>query len=162
MLDGATKSWEVATDVNYAHWKNCDAKVKKGLAHRDSVGYYWKVGTTSGGDTITIQVSRKYIQRNADGYAVPDANGNIVYLSVVDRTGNETGKDVILKKLQMVREWLAVNFNYDIDKVRDAVQKKQYLYDDKGYMVKDSRGQSANVLSAISVTLAGIVTCVRL
>jgi hypothetical protein len=96
---------------------------------------------------ITIQVYRKYIQRNADGYAVPDANGNIVYLSVVDRTGNETGKDVILKKLQMVREWLAVNFNYDIDKVRDAVQKKQYLYDDQGYMVKDSRGRPINLLT---------------
>ena len=147
MLDGATKSWEVATDVNYDYWKSIDAKVKRGQAHRDSVGYYYKDGTTSGGNVITIQVYRKYIQRNADGFAVPDANGNIVYLSVVDRTGNETGKDVILKKLQMVREWLAVNFNYDIDKVRDAVQKKQYLYDDKGYMVKDSRGRPINLLT---------------
>jgi substrate import-associated zinc metallohydrolase lipoprotein len=147
MLDGATKSWEVATDVNYDYWKSIDAKVKRGQAHRDSVGYYYKDGTTSGGNVITIQVYRKYIQRNADGYAVPDANGNIVYLSVVDRTGNETGKDVILKKLQMVREWLAVNFNYDIDKVRDAVQKKQYLYDDKGYMVKDDQGRPINLLT---------------
>jgi hypothetical protein len=47
----------------------------------------------------------------------------------------------------MVREWLAVNFNYDIDKVRDAVQKKQYLYDDKGYMVKDSNGRPINLLT---------------
>ena len=147
MLDGATKSWEVATDVNYDYWKSIDAKVKRGQAHRDSVGYYYKDGTTSGGNVITIQVYRKYIQRNADGFAVPDANGNIVYLSVVDRTGNETGKDVILKKLQMVREWLAVNFNYDIDKVRDAVQKKQYLYDDQGYMVKDDQGRPINLLT---------------
>jgi substrate import-associated zinc metallohydrolase lipoprotein len=149
MLDGATKSWELSTDVNYKHWKACDAKVKAGLAHRDSVGYYWKVGTTSGGDTITIQAYRKYIQRNAEGYAVPDANGKIVYLSVVDRSGTETGKDVILKKLQMCREWLKTNFNYDIDKVRDAVQKKQYLYDDKGYLVKDSKGRPINKLTYV-------------
>ena len=149
MLDGAKNSWELSTDVNYKHWKACDAKVKAGVAHRDSVGYYWKVGTTSGGDTVTIQAYRKYIQRNAEGYAVPDANGKIVYLSVVDKSGTETGKDVILKKLQMCREWLKTNFNYDIDKVRDAVQKKQYLYDDKGYLVKDSKGRPINKLTYV-------------
>lgn len=147
MLDGATKSWELSTDVKYAHWKACDAKVKRGQAHRDSVGYFWAVGTTSGGDTITAQVYRKYIQRNADGYAVPDADGKIVYLSVVDKAGNETGKDVIVKKLQMAREWLAANFNYDIDKVRDAVQKKQYLHDAKGNLVKDANGRPINLLT---------------
>ena len=147
MLDGATKSWELSTDVKYAHWKACDSKVKRGLAHRDSVGYFWKVGTTSGGDTITAQVYRKYIQRNADGFAVPDANGKIVYLSVVDKSGGETGKDVILKKLQMAREWLEANFSYNIDKVRDAVQKKQYLYDEKGYLVKDAKGRPINLLT---------------
>lgn len=147
MLDGATKSWEVATDVNYDYWKSIDAKVKRGQAHRDSVGYYLKDGTTSGGKVITIQVYRKYIQRNAEGYAVPDANGKIVYLSVVDIAGNETGKDIILKKLQMCREWLKTNFNYDIDKVRDAVQKKQYLHDNHGYLVKDAQGRPINLLT---------------
>lgn len=147
MLDGATKSWEVATDVNYAYWQSLDEKVKAGKAHRDSVGYYLKDGTTSGGQVITIQVYRKYIQRNAEGYAVPDANGKIVYLSVVDIAGNETGKDIILKKLQMCREWLKTNFNYDIDKVRDAVQKKQYLHDSHGYLVKDAQGRPINLLT---------------
>ena len=147
MLDGASKSWEVATDVNYAYWQSLDEKVKAGKAHRDSVGYYLKDGTTSGGQVITIQVYRKYIQRNAEGYAVPDANGKIVYLSVVDIAGNETGKDIILKKLQMCREWLKTNFNYDIDKVRDAVQKKQYLHDNHGYLVKDAQGRPINLLT---------------
>lgn len=147
MLDAAKNSWEVATDVDYAHWKMCDRKVKNGTAHRDSVGYYLRVGTVSGGDTVTIQAYRKYIQRNADGYAVPDGDGKIVYLSVVDKTGNETGRDVIIKKLQMAREWLKTNFDFDIDKVRDAVQKKQYLYDNNGNLVKDANGRPINMLT---------------
>ena len=147
MLDGASKSWEVATDVDFDYWQSLDAKVRRGQAHRDSVGYYLKDGTKSGGKVITIQVYRKYIQRDAAGYAVPDGDGKIVYLSVVDKTGTETGKDVILKKLQMCREWLKANFNYDLDAVRNAVQKKQYLYDEKGYLVRDANGRPINLLT---------------
>ena len=91
-------------DVDYDHWVKCDAKCKQGKANRDSVGYYFKDGTTSGGKVITCQVVRKYIQRDVNGYAVPDANGNIVYLSIVDKTGVETGREIILKKLEMCRE----------------------------------------------------------
>ena len=149
MLDGAKNSWEIATDVNYKYWKQIKRKVDMGTAHRDSVGYFHRVGSTSAGDTITIQVYRKYIQRNAEGYAETDANGKIIYLSVVDVTGKETGKDIILKKLQMTREWLKTNFNYDIDKVRDAVQKRQYLYDKNGYLVKDAKGRPVNLLTYI-------------
>ena len=146
MLEGATKSWELAMDVDYDHWVRCDAKCKRGEANRDSVGYYFKDGTTSGGKVITCQVVRKYIQRDVNGYAVPDANGNIVYLSIVDKNGNETGREVILKKLEMCREWLKTNFNYDIDAVRYAVQHKQYIYDENDHLVLDSKGRPINAL----------------
>ena len=149
MLEGATKSWELAMDVDYDHWVRCDAKCKRGEANRDSVGYYFKDGTTSGGKVITCQVVRKYIQRDVNGYAVPDANGNIVYLSIVDKNGNETGREVILKKLEMCREWLKTNFNYDIDTVRYAVQHKQYIYDENDHLVLDSKGRPINALTYV-------------
>jgi hypothetical protein len=149
MLEGATKSWELAMDVDYDHWVRCDAKCKRGEANRDSVGYYFKDGTTSGGKVITCQVVRKYIQRDVNGYAVPDANGNIVYLSIVDKTGVETGREVILKKLEMCREWLKTNFNYDIDAVRYAVQHKQYIYDENDHLVLDSKGRPINALTYV-------------
>ena len=149
MLEGATKSWELAMDVDYDHWVRCDAKCKRGEANRDSVGYYFKDGTTSGGKVITCQVVRKYIQRDVNGYAVPDANGNIVYLSIVDKNGNETGREVILKKLEMCREWLKTNFNYDIDAVRYAVQHKQYIYDENDHLVLDSKGRPINALTYV-------------
>ena len=149
MLEGATKSWELAMDVDYDHWVRCDAKCKRGEANRDSVGYYFKDGTISGGQVITCQVVRKYIQRDVNGYAVPDANGNIVYLSIVDKTGVETGREVILKKLEMCREWLKTNFNYDIDAVRYAVQHKQYIYDENDHLVLDSKGRPINALTYV-------------
>jgi len=149
MLEGATKSWELAMDVDYDHWVRCDAKCKRGEANRDSVGYYFKDGTISGGKVITCQVVRKYIQRDVNGYAVPDANGNIVYLSIVDKTGVETGREVILKKLEMCREWLKTNFNYDIDAVRYAVQHKQYIYDENDHLVLDSKGRPINALTYV-------------
>ncbi len=147
MLDGATKSWEISTNVKYKYWKTLKKKVENGLAHRDSVGYFHKVGSIEGEDTVTIQVYRKYIQRNADDYAEVDANGKIIYLSIVDITGKQTGKDVILQKLQMCREWLKTNFNYDIDAVREEVQRRQYLHNDKGYLVKDEKGKPINMLT---------------
>ena len=149
MLDGATRSWELATDVDYDHWQRINAKCLQGKAHRDSVGYYFKDGTTSGGKVITCQVVRKYIQRNADGYAVPDANGNIVYLSIVDKNNVETGREIILKKLEMCREWLKTNFNYDIDAVRYAVQHKQYIYDANDHLVLDAKGRPVNALTYV-------------
>ena len=149
MLEGATKSWELAMDVDYDHWVKCDEKCKQGKANRDSVGYYFKDGTISGGQVITCQVVRKYIQRDVNGYAVHDANGNIVYLSIVDKTGVETGREVILKKLEMCREWLKTNFNYDIDAVRYAVQHKQYIYDENDHLVLDSKGRPINALTYV-------------
>lgn len=147
MLEGATKSWELAMDVDYDHWVKINALCERGRANRDSVGYYYKDGSTSGGKVITCQVVRKYIQRDANGYAVPDANGNIVYLSIVDKNNVETGREVILKKLSMVREWLKTNFDYDLDKVRYEVQHRQYLYDENDNLVLDERKRPVNLLT---------------
>ena len=109
MLNGATKSWELATDVpaeRFASYfvngtTSVDAdpttwRLKPGI-HRDSVGYWHRNGTTSGDVVATYQVVRKYIQRDASGYAVPDAEGNIVYLSIVDKTNQEIAKTDFLE-----------------------------------------------------------------
>ena len=161
MLNGATKSWELATDVpaeRFASYfvngtTSVDAdpttwRLKPGI-HRDSVGYWHRNGTTSGDVVATYQVVRKYIQRDASGYAVPDAEGNIVYLSIVDKTNQENGRDVILKKLQMTREWLMERFNYDLDAVRYEVQRRQYMHDDNDKLMLDEEGKPVNKLTYV-------------
>lgn len=159
MLDGASKSWELATDVNAARFASyfiggttsssanpTSWQLKPGI-NRDSVGYWYRNGTTSGSEAVTYQVVRKYIQRDADGFAVPDGNGDIVYLSVVDKNNQETGREVILKKLEMTREWLKTRFNYDLDAVRYEVQRRQYMHDENDNLMLDAQGNPVNRLT---------------
>ena len=44
----------------------------------------------------------------------------------------------------MVKAWLKENFNYDIEKVRMGVQRKQWLTDENGDFVFDSKGRFIN------------------
>lgn len=144
MLNTADYEWEEAKDVDADYWDALDALCKSGRANRDSVGYYVETSSTAGGKAATYKVQRKLIQRDADGkYAVPDENGNIVYLN----TSGVNGKSLIERKLEMVREWLSTNFNYDLDAVRMMVQRRQWVTDDQGEFIFDSNGNFINNLT---------------
>ena len=78
MLETGKYQWEYVTDVDAAYWNKLDGLVKQGKANRDSVGYFVRSTSTSGGEDATYGIQRKVIQRDADNkYAVPDENGNI-------------------------------------------------------------------------------------
>lgn len=142
MLKGAEYSWEIATDVNAEHWNKINLQVARGLANRDTVGYYLRDGTTSGGVAVTYQVYRKYVQRDSAGYAVPGADGRIVYLHQTD----QDGRAIILKKLDMCKDWLRTRFNYDLDSVRYEVQHRQYVFDENDQLLLDHYGRPINRL----------------
>lgn len=144
MLNTADYEWEEAKDVDAPYWERLNSLCNQGKANRDSVGYFVEVSSTAGGTPSTYKVQRKLIQRDADGkYAVPDADGNIVYL----KTSGVNGKSLIERKLEMVREWLKTNFNYDLEGVRMMVQRRQWVTDDQGNFVYDSRGNFINNLT---------------
>ena len=86
--------------------------------------------------------------RNAAGYVELDKDGNIQYL----KESGINGKEVILKKLDMAREWLKTNFNIDIDKVRQEVQSRQYVTNPDGTFKQDENGQLINKLTSPTVS----------
>lgn len=139
MLNAANYAWEVAKDVPASYWYSLDALCKAGKANRDSVGYFVDVESTSDDQPATLKIVRKLIQRNGQ-YAATDDNGKIIYT----KPSGSTGREIILKKLDMVRTWLKKNFNYDLEAVRMGVQHRQYLTDDNGNFVFDANGHFIN------------------
>lgn len=137
MLESAKYEWE---EVDYPA-KDFDKAQSRG-ALRDTLGYFIKVSSTSGGEAETYKVARKKVQRDETMTAIPREDGTWVFL---DDDGIN-GKDVILQKLDMTREWLRKNFSYDLDKLRDNVQHRQYLTDDEGNFILDARGEYQNAL----------------
>jgi substrate import-associated zinc metallohydrolase lipoprotein len=141
-LETAAFSWELATDVRAAEWDKFNAQVLAGRANRDSVGYYVRTSSTSGGEDATYAIQRKLIVRDSLGYAIPGANGEIQFL----KTSGVDGKGLIKQKLEMAREWLKTHFNYDLEAVRMAVQRRQWLTDKNGNFVFDDNGNFINNL----------------
>lgn len=140
MMSSAQYEWE---EVDYSA-KDFDAAVRRG-ALRDTLGYYHKDGARSGGVVETYKIVRKVVSRDADNTAVATADGKFTYL---DNDGIN-GRQVIQQKIDMVREWLKTNFNYDLDKMREGVQKRQWVTDENGNYVFDAHGNFINKLTYV-------------
>lgn len=140
LLSTASYDWET---VNMEATDFLALEAKGG--NRDSIGYYYKIASNEGRPVDEQQwtIQRKLIERNADGTAATDENGNIIYLE----QDGINGRNLIEQKLEMVREWLQTNFNIDIEDVRREVQRKQWLTDDEGNFVFDSDGNFINRLT---------------
>lgn len=146
MLVNASYQWEFVTDVDAAYWRKIDQKVNKGQANRDTVGFFVRETSTSGGEAATYGIVRMAVQRDEDNkYAVPDADGNIVYL----HTSGVIGDEVIRQKLDMVRTWLADYFDMDLEKIRMGVQRRQWLTDGNGDFVFDPDGNFINNITYV-------------
>lgn len=146
MLNTASFEWELAEDVDAAYWNKLDQQCRAGMINRDTVGYYNSTTSTAGGIDATYGIVRKVVQRDADNrYAVTDDSGNIVFLH---KSGVD-GKAVILQKLEMVREWLDTNFDYDLEAVRMNVQRRQWLTDEDGNFIFDKDGNFINNLTYV-------------
>ena len=142
MLSTARSNWELADDVDAAYWNKLDAQVKAGRANRDTVGYFIKIASYSNGDPSTYAIQRKTVQRDSLKFAVTDENGNYIPIPAAI-----SGEQVLLQKVAMVKEWLKTNYNYDLDSVRMAVQRRQYVTDDNGNFIFDANGNFINALT---------------
>jgi substrate import-associated zinc metallohydrolase lipoprotein len=108
------------------------------LYDRDSVGYLHEL---SNGE---YKLARKVIKRDADGYAQTDTLGNCI----LDREhwDNIDGHEIILTKVNIVRNWLRANWDIDLDALRQEVQQRQYMTDENGVFVRDEYGNYVNRL----------------
>ena len=57
------------------------------------------------------------------------------------------GNEVILQKLDLVREWLKTYFGIELDKIRYVVQSRSYQKDADGKFVLDALDRPVNKLT---------------
>ena len=94
----------------------------------DTIGHAHTISEAAG----TYRLVRKLIARNANGYAALKADGSPEYL---ERDGIN-GHELILTKLNMVRDWLKSEYNISLDKLREEVQNRTYVKDANGNFIK--------------------------
>ena len=100
------------------------------------------VASTSGGVTNQYYIVRKIISRDENNEPILNEDGTPTFI----HNSGVDGKAVILQKLDICKEYLKTNFNYDLDKMRDAVQKRMWLTDDNGNFIRKKDGTRVNRL----------------
>lgn len=142
MMNTAHYDWETKEGYDAAAFDNA---VYAG-ADRDTLGYFVGVSAynENSGAASQYKIMRKVIRRDADDHAVLDENGKPIFVN----NDGQDGQEVILRKLEMARTWLKENFNVDLDAIRDEVQHRQFLTDEKGNFVYDADGNYINHLTA--------------
>lgn len=66
----------------------------------------------------------------------------------------QSGKEIILNKLDLVRTWLKESFGFSIDDIRREVQQRQWLTDENGEFVvkEDSKTGKRSLVNRLTVT----------
>jgi substrate import-associated zinc metallohydrolase lipoprotein len=132
MLNSASYEWE-----EIDHDKALYEDKMKGDYSRDTIGY---LNVKDNGDK---KIYRRVCQRNGDGTVDLDEEGNVQWLNNSGIKGNE----VILQKLDLVREWLKTYFGIELDKIRYVVQSRSYQKDADGKFVLDALDRPVNKLT---------------
>lgn len=113
--------------------------------NRDTIGYY------KFNENDNAKVYRKVCSRDANGYVILDAKGSPIWENV----DGVDGRNVILVKLELVKNHLKYNFGFDIDEVRNKVQSLMFLKNPDGTWKKDSHG---NLISRLASPVEGYPT----
>lgn len=61
----------------------------------------------------------------------------------------QTGKEIILNKLALVRQWLKEGFGFSIDDIRREVQHRQYVTDEEGNFVTQEIGGKRKLINRL-------------
>ena len=150
--------WEKLLNTARYDWEEIDYQVEDyqkyyPKAYQEYLGGYAR--QTCNYDTIgylrqtanyEYKLVRKVVPRNADGFVALDADGNYVVQTDVD---NIDGRETILQKLDLVRTWLKENWGVDLDELRREVQTRQYVTDEEGNFLRNSRGGFVNRLTYV-------------
>jgi len=126
MLNTANYEWEIIDIESYSAYTK---RLSPGC-NLDTIGYYQAMNN---GDS---KLYRRVCKRNADDTVALDENGEVVWT----HASGIDGHAIILKKLEMVREWLKTYFGADIDDLRTEVQQRQYVTNSDGtFLIQNGR-----------------------
>ena len=131
MLNTASYEWE---EIDYD--KALYEDKMKGEYSRDTIGYL------NIKDNDEKKIYRRVCQRNGDGTVALDEEGNVQWL----HNSGIKGDEVILQKLDLVREWLSTYFGIDLEKIRYEVQHRSYVKDKDGKFELDNLDRPINKL----------------
>ena len=131
MLNTASYEWE---EIDYD--KALYEDKMKGEYSRDTIGYL------NIKDNDEKKIYRRVCQRKCDGTVALDEEGNVQWL----HNSGIKGDEVILQKLDLVREWLSTYFGIDLEKIRYEVQHRSYVKDKDGKFELDNLDRPINKL----------------
>lgn len=138
MMVAASYDWELLDiEDESAYWKKAQG------ADLDTIGYYHP--SQSGSDN---KYYRRAYLRDANDFIIPDANGKP---QPIDLDG-VNGYEMIQQKIEYVRNYLAENYEIDLDACRKMVQERLYRKNAQGYWMVDRNGQLVNRLTAPTVS----------
>ena len=110
-----------------------------GVPATDVMGY---LNTTS---SSKYYIYRKMIARDASGYPIPTSDWKLTYT----HTSGIVGRDVILQKVDLVRNYLLEHYNISLDELRKEVQTRTYVTNADGSFAFDQNGNVENRLTQV-------------
>lgn len=139
-LNTSKWAWE-EKEVMYDYWQKLKRMTPpEGL---DSIGYLKSVSEKNDGKCTVIRkiIKREVLSDTEDSkvyaHAIPTDDGKIEYLG-------EGGYDYIMTKFDILKKYLIENYNIDIYRLRDAINRRCYYMDDNGNFELDSNGNVKN------------------
>lgn len=139
-LNTSKWSWE-EKEVMYDYWQKLKRMTPpEGM---DSIGYLKSVSTKNDGKCTVIRkiIKRETVVENEDAtiyaHAIPNEDGSIEYLG-------DGGYDHIIKKFEILKNYLTNYYNIDIYRLREAINRRCYYMDDAGNFEYDSNGKERN------------------
>ena len=107
--------------------------------NKDTIGYFKE------NDNGQHKIYRRKCARNADGTVALNEEGQVVWLH---DTGVD-GRATILRKVEIVREYLMKYYGISLDELRKEVQRRTYVTDEKGNFQTDDYGNLVNKLMTV-------------
>lgn len=139
-LNTSKWAWE-EKEVMYDYWQKLRRMTPaEGI---DSIGYLKAVSEKNDGKCTVVRkiIKREVLDDNEDSsvyaHAVPNEDGSIAYLG-------DGGYDYIMTKFDILNKYLIENYNIDIYRLREAINRRCYYMDEEGNFELDTNGKEKN------------------
>lgn len=135
LLNSASYEWE---EVDCKTVNDYNKLIKPGCS-LDTIGYFKEA------DNGENKIYRRKCLRNADGSVSLDKDGNVQW---IHETGID-GREVILQKIDLVRNYLKEHYNINLDLLRREVQTHMYVTNEDGSFKVGRDGYLINKLVSV-------------
>lgn len=151
-LTSTDKQWQDRLNTSHWAWEEKEVMYDYWMKLRrmtppegiDSIGYLKSISTKNDGKCTIIRkiIKRETISDTDDesklyAHAIPNNEGEIEYLG-------EGGYEYIMKKFNILKEYLTKYYNIDIYRLRNAINQRCYYMDEEGKFELDANGKAKN------------------